>query len=189
MTGLKVKHLSQQKIPGFKVPGVADIHEGSKTWPYILAFINKDFATLTRLHAEQNQKLRQFMVEIDLPFTDELKGYRATLHPGSPDIKIRGKYVNKSSNTVVWSGVFTSKEHFMSHGLDVSPNTASVILKVFQPSGISRKIILEINPGVNHFVEIESKELVSQTPYNFGLPNVFNWVPKKTFLGMLSQEK
>jgi len=77
----------------------------------------------------------------------------------------------------------------MSHVLKTPPNTASVVLKASKSLGVSKKIVLEINPGTNHFVQIESEDPASQKLYNFGLPNVFNWMPKKTFLGMLGQEK
>ena len=73
VTGLKVHHVPGRRFIFIKNPGVADMNRKSKTWPFLLAFLKKDQETLNRLHEEHNQKLRQFMVELDLPRAEELK--------------------------------------------------------------------------------------------------------------------
>jgi len=189
ITGLKVRHLPGRRFFFFKTPGVAEMSPESKVFPFLSAFLKKDFKKLGVLHNKENQKLRQFMVELDLPYTDDLKGYDFTLRPKSPGVAITGRYFNSGSNTVVWTGVFKSKKHFFDFETIQLKGSGEVILKGTKPFSKTVEVKLNVDPGTNHFIEVTSEKEVAKKAFNLAVPNLFSLVNKNNFVKMMSGEK
>jgi hypothetical protein len=201
VTGLPVYHLPQNKI--FHTdPSGPQMEKESKVYPFLLAFVKKNFAGLKDLHAKKRKKLRQFMVELNLPNSQELQGYEFTLRPGSKGVVISGRYFNPSTNTIVWTGVFKSKKSFLDMKESDPARAGRVIVRGARPFdktielgkvtpnlGIPFEIALDVAPGTNHFVEVESDETGKAAKLNLTLPSIFDLFPRQDFFKMMRGEK
>ncbi|MDD5085439.1 MAG: hypothetical protein PHE61_05265, partial [Candidatus Omnitrophica bacterium] len=154
VTGLRVYHLPHREFIFIEEPGIAQIDEKSKVYPFLVSFLGKDLSNLRRLHDEHNQGLRQFMVELSMPLQDELNGARINLKTASSDIKINHRYYNSTAHTFVWTGVFTNKEDYFNAMKSAQSRPSANVMLTISKDSEKTEIELEVNPGTNHFVEI-----------------------------------
>jgi hypothetical protein len=187
VTGLDVYHLPQNQIL-VRTEGAAHMDKNSKAFPYLLAFVKKDFNKLKDLHRRHVRKLRQFMVELNLPESDRLTGYDFTLRPNSRDIALSGRFFNPSTNTIVWTGVFKSRKNFLDFKEMDPARSGRVILKGTKPFARTFEVELLVNPGANHFVEVVSAE-ESNKKFKLPLPSIYDFIPKNEFFRLMKGEK
>jgi hypothetical protein len=167
LTGLKVHHLPGREFFFFEKPGIAQMNEKSKAYPYLMAFIRKDRDKLERLHQSQQQPMRQFMVVVNLPPTGEMNQCGFKLTSASDQVKITGHYYNRTSHALAWTGIFKSdKSAFTSAGNLPTPS-ADIVLRISKLKENNIDVRLVIEPGIIHFVEIgadsSKKELVNSS--------------------------
>lgn len=160
VTGLKVHHLPEKKFIFFKEPGVAQISDQSQAYPYLLSFLKKDFNALRALHQEESERLTQFMVVLDLPSTGEIKRSGVVLNSHLKGVKIAKRFYNPSSNTIIWTGFFQTKQ-FLIFDQSQRSRSGKVLLKIKQNGQKEANIELDIKGGKNHFVQIKSEKSVS----------------------------
>jgi hypothetical protein len=154
VTALRIKHLPETHLLIFKIPGAAQMSPSAPVYPFLKAFLERDFNTLAKLHNEERHRLRSFMVELTLPASDELKGYRFRLKSASKEIKIKGEFYNKDSRTLVWLGSFRAKKNFFDFKRETPPASGTMTLRAEKRSAPPIEIELIVEPGVNHFIEI-----------------------------------
>jgi hypothetical protein len=71
VTGIRAYHRPKRGLFAKRL-GIAQIEPKSPVLPFLVAFLRKDDAALSILHAQHGVSLRQFMVEIQIPSTSEL---------------------------------------------------------------------------------------------------------------------
>jgi hypothetical protein len=76
----------------------------------------------------------------------------------SPQIKITGRYYNRSSHAMVWIGLFKSNNPVLSSENAMLKYSAEVILKITKLAEHDNHIKLTIHPGTSHFVQISGSE-------------------------------
>ena len=157
LTALKVRHLPRRRLLFFHQPGVAQMDEKSEVYPFLQAFIRKDGATLKQLHQDQHQRMRQFMVVLDLPTNGELDGYRFHLQAASRQVRIRARYYNRGSHALVWTGLVRSTKRSSSDEDATLGQPGEVLLKIFRGFASKAEVRLPVVPGTSHFVEILSE--------------------------------
>jgi len=178
LTGLKVHHLPKKRLFFPDDVGVAYMDEKSIVFPFLIAFINKDYDSLEKLHLSENEPLRQFMVTVDLPLSRELDQNRFLLKPITDDIKLTGRYYNKSSHAIVWTGVFKHDIPYLEGWFSDLEESGKLVLHI-EGKGKKAQVELNINPGINHFLEITSPNEEKQEPFLLGFPRVFKWSSKE----------
>lgn len=177
VTALKVHHLPENHLIKPNSDAVAYIRSPENvTYPFLLAFVKKDFEKLRELHIKENRKLYQFMVVVDLPLEIDFKQYRVDLIPQSDDLDITGRYYNKSSHSIVWTGRFKNGKYL--NWFKESDKDESLVVKISENKGKTVEIPLEIDNGINHFLQITGKKGNGQEPYLLGMPRVFEWTPE-----------
>ena len=162
LTGLKVHHLPRRELFFFEKPGVAQMSDKSKVYPYLQAFIRKETVNLERMHQSQHQPMRQFMVVVNLPVSGEMDQCGLELIADSPRIKITGRYYNRSSHAMVWTGLFKSKNPVLASENPMLKYSADVILKISKLIKPDIHIKLTVHPGIAHFVEISTPDVKNQ---------------------------
>lgn len=163
LTGLKVYHLPRRELFFFETPGVAQMNDKSKAYPYLLAFIRKETDNLKRMNQSQHQRMRQFMVVVDLPVSGEMDQCGLKLTEDSPQIKISGRYYNRSSHALVWTGLFKSKYLALPSGNPMLKTSSDVFLKITKLTDDDIEVKLNVEPGISHFVEISKPQSKGQT--------------------------
>jgi hypothetical protein len=74
-------------------------------WPYLLNFIRGDWMAIQRDLARDADLFRQFMVEVSFAGS-ELKEPDVRWEGVSDNLEITGRYFNRESRTLVWTGYF-----------------------------------------------------------------------------------
>ncbi len=145
--GLPVKHLPERFL-WRQVPGAAQMTKNSKTYPFFISFIKKDYETFDALYEEEHVPLRQFMVSVYLTDIKEIKRKDLKLKAISKDIKIgKKRYGNTTSNSMTWLGHFKSDDQ----------DTAEVSLEISKGRNQKAKIDFPVHRGKSHFIEILPK--------------------------------
>lgn len=167
VTGLPVYHLPGKRLFAPDYEAVAFIQNKKDiVYPFLVAFIKKDMNVLNALCRKKAKPLVQFMVMLDLPLSGELDQHRFELKPRSKAIKLDGRYDNKSSHAIVWTGYFKGKKAFAK---------SSVRLLISKEGKRIKAIDLPVLPGLNHILEITDTEYKEEDPYLLGLPRIFEW--------------
>jgi hypothetical protein len=143
VTGIPAKHLPSQTFFVQQL-GISQMELGSPVLPFLLAFLNKDTATLEKLHEKQGVPLRQFMVEIQIPPTSELKDYQFKVKGYSRDIKVSKLFNNPTTCVLIVTGVFKAKNK--------SESVIQFSVSRKQEKPLNFKI--PVRPGKIHFVNV-----------------------------------
>ena len=154
LTGLKVYHLPHRELLFFDKLGVAQMNEKSEAYPYLVAFIKKDVDRLHSLHQSQHQKMRQFMVVVELPPSGKMDQCKFKLTPASDQVKITGRYYNRSSHAMAWTGIFESNKLAFNSAGNVSKPSADIVLRISKLKENDINVRMVVEPGIIHFVEI-----------------------------------
>ncbi len=104
---LEVMHFPEKALWGLggSSYGSAYMVEGNPSFPYLLNFIRGDWQSIEKGLEESDDILRQFMIEIS--FIDaKMNRFSARRKGQSDNIKINGRYYNRTSGTIVWTGYF-----------------------------------------------------------------------------------
>ncbi len=181
VTGLPIYHLSRKKLFASAYDSVAFIQDKKNiVYPFLLAFLRKDFNALNAQCQKKTEPLVQFMVMLALPLSGELDEHRFKLKPQSNAIDIDGRYDNKSSHAIVWTGYFKGKNPLAK---------SSVRLLMSKEEKHVSAIDLQVLPGLNHFLEITDTEEKEEDPYLLGLPHIFVWNEDGVTIKLPKQEE
>ncbi len=175
---LRVGHFPEKVLWGLggRRYGAAYMEEGNPAWPYLLSFIQGDWAgiggrlsrgekgraeemldliPLARLgRPSAPEGLRQFMLELALP-GGGWRNARVSRTGQSENVKIDALYHNAESSTWVWTG------HFEGPGQEMNlfgPESVegSVDIELRMPRGVSLPLGCTVYPGCNSFVKLET---------------------------------
>jgi hypothetical protein len=104
---LEVTHFPEKKMWGLAGTkyGAAYMVPGNPAYPYILNFIKGDWTAIRSDLDRDADLLRQFMVEVSFK-NGKMGEYDVHWEDSSENIEIKGRYFNKDSRTLVWTGCF-----------------------------------------------------------------------------------
>ena len=125
--------------------GASQMDENSKVYPFLLAFINDDIETIEELHDKDHRPLKQFMICVYLPETEELTRKDFKLEPVSKGIKMTGRFDNPAANSMNWTGHFKSDKQ----------KEGEVVLKISKDKK-KTEVRFPIYPGKVVFIDISS---------------------------------
>jgi hypothetical protein len=79
------------------------------------------------------------------------------LTPALDQVKITGRYYNRASHAMAWTGIFEAEKPVLASEGQVQIQAADVILRIEKLSKEkSVEVKLVIDPGASHFVEISA---------------------------------
>jgi hypothetical protein len=104
---LEVTHFPEKKIWGLAGTeyGAAYMVPGNPAYPYILNFIKGDWTAIQSDLNRDTDLLRQFMVEVSFK-NGKMGEYDVRWEDASQNVEVKGRYFNKDSRTLVWTGYF-----------------------------------------------------------------------------------
>ncbi len=188
---LHVKHFEQKTFFGLgpTIPGAAYIdNENHPVFPYINAFINKNYETIETLQLSNETKMHQFMVQFTFGRMEKIKarllkeygrsdprtirrefqslGISIKFLDRHPDISIQSEFFNPDSLTYVFLGTFEKDTLvFFKEDLDVTKEHRLTFLiesNDYPPANIS----LPVKAGRISFVRILDSSLGENTDKN-----------------------
>lgn len=153
---LHVMHFPEKMLWGLGGTryGSAYMVEGNPVFPYLLAFIRDNWKAVYGDMMNCDIGIRQFMLVVS--FADAKMRRSGVQRKGqSKNVKIDGRYFNRQSGTVVWTGYFRGAGQVMNlcekEGVE-----GTVHLRVRLPGGARVPLDCSVYPGCNTFVRIET---------------------------------
>jgi hypothetical protein len=130
------------------------MERGNPGWPYLLSFIRGDWGGISACLSGCGNRLRQFMLEVTLP-EEAWRGLRISRVVRSPNVRIDGRYENRESRTLVWTGHFQGPGQEMNLvGRETVRGTIDLTLHL--RGGAPLPLRCTVYPGCNSFVKVET---------------------------------
>ncbi len=150
---LRVKHFPESNLFGHAY-GAAYMEPGSPVFPYLMAFLHKDWETIKTRLAQCDDKLQQFMLEINLAPSSAKSGVSFQRKAVTGNVRIDREYINSSSDTFVWTGKFVGQDQCMNL-CSAEDDSGFVTLNLRERNGNQYAMDIPVYPGCNTLIRIE----------------------------------
>jgi hypothetical protein len=164
VVGLKIMHIPDNNI--FNMFGIfghswgaAYIKKGNPVFPYLVAFIDKDWHKIKELESGGGQDLRQFMlVVVADKKTPDGRTLSVVKKGATENVQFDLEaFYNPDSNAVVWTGKFICKEEHM-HPFEKGKYQGAVTFEVSDGTGPGEAFKVPLYPGCNTSVKVEAEK-------------------------------
>jgi hypothetical protein len=107
---LRLSHFAEKRLGGYagRRYGAAYMVADNPAWPHLLGFIRGERATPGTDLSIDSDLFRQFMIEVTLGDSG-LRESDVRWDDASDNVVVRGRYYNRGSRTIVWTGYFKEK--------------------------------------------------------------------------------
>ncbi len=154
---LPLKHLPEENFFGHDY-GAAYMEKDNPVFPYLVAFVNKDWSSIENLLTKSTLKLQQFMVILSFKNPRRLKEFAIVKKTISGNIRVDSQYTNPDTHTIVWTGHFVGKHQHM-NPLKTEDDSGFIMAEISTGDGSRAKDTADIPvfPGCNTFIQINTE--------------------------------